>query len=479
MHTRNNLNARYRNGFLVAPTIPWSKAALADSNIGNILDLAQNTITSILVSYHKNQGRAFEPSVELVLPMNLAADSATTGVNQGKIAEAYAYVAGLTPGSVVIDMSSILELNSDVRRRRPLLYPDEGAEVAMSSFNMIISFEGNNLPQTLQAAADFRLNIEDETSLQSKSIKSLMNTMLLEQISTFVKTESVLDRSKSIESPRAIETCLDDKEWEIDVTTLLNLDIGVTTDGLKKVGYVGCGHRSIYAKDEHGKITKQHAENKKENVKMRGPLEHREWLSVSPEHVLDAEKWMYGWDWWDLCATPPVIPGYHPDFSTQLSKILGQASDKCCLCNKVPKISGTSKIYKHAYSWPIVLHNDAIYNVYTRLTYPVNSNLLSDIVFKMNLQLRNFRLEHGAAISLFDVTQAYNGNTLPPLSWTLDDVGRTVVASCGKGQWLSGLDWCDLCAAGSFKPDDLVQFNVDADHYKQGAGCTVCPLNSV
>jgi len=61
MHQRNNLNARYRNGFVVAPTIPWSRRALQENNINSIFELAQSTITSMLVSYDKNQGRAFVP----------------------------------------------------------------------------------------------------------------------------------------------------------------------------------------------------------------------------------------------------------------------------------------------------------------------------------------------------------------------------------------------------------------------------------
>jgi len=66
MQEKNNLNSRYRNGFMVAPTVPWSKAQLENEKINSILDLAQNTITTMLLSYDKNVGVVYNPTVELL-----------------------------------------------------------------------------------------------------------------------------------------------------------------------------------------------------------------------------------------------------------------------------------------------------------------------------------------------------------------------------------------------------------------------------
>jgi len=476
MHQRNNLNARYRNGFVVAPTIPWSRKALQENNINSIFELAQSTITSMLVSYDKNQGRAFVPSVELVLPLNLGLTDEAIVVNQQKIKEAFAYAAGLTPGGVVIDVSSILELNSDVRRRR-LLSSDGHAAAAVSSFNMVVLFEGSNLGETIEAASDFRSNVADENSLQSKNIDSYLKSVLTEQVVDFSATPSVVDRTKPIVQPRALDVCHDSTKWELDVSTLLNLQLGSTSNGHKRVAVVGCLRRTLRLQKKDGSFVNQ--DDRVQNINMRGPMEVDEWREISRAHVVESDNWMHGWQWWDFCADPPVTPGYNPKFLQEWNKVRAQASSQCCVCKKVPKIAGTNRNYKHAYSWPIVLENAAFSDIFVRLNYPMHSRLFEQNSYKVNPQIRNFRVSYGASAAQFDTENAYRGNVLPPKTWDIDYRGRTVAASCGAGQFLSSIDWCDLCDVNTYKYDDLVALSGQDDAHKRGGVCSECPASSV
>jgi len=55
-----------------------------------ILDLAQNTITTMLLSYDKNVGVTYDPVVELVMSLNIAATAADIIANQVVIAQKFA-----------------------------------------------------------------------------------------------------------------------------------------------------------------------------------------------------------------------------------------------------------------------------------------------------------------------------------------------------------------------------------------------------
>ena len=98
---------------------------------------------------------------------------------------------------------------------------------------------------------------------------------------------------------------------------------------------------------------------------------------------------------------------------------------------------------------------------------------------KINPQIGNFRVAQGASIALFDTVSAYVGNVLPPVSWDVDDLGRTILPACGPGQWLSGIDSCNLCPENTFKNSDDHEYLQKNAIYKRGGVCHECPANSV
>ena len=422
MQTKNNLNSRYRNGFLIAPTIPWSKAQLENEMIDSILDLAQNTITTMLLSYDKNVNIVYDPVVELVMPLNIAATSADITANQLAIATKFAEGADMDPNSVNIDISTILTQHADIRRQRLL----ESDPIPLSTFNIRITFDGHDVDKTLKSALEFKRRIEDKQSLQSKNILSTINTLMTETVPSFVSRDTLLDTTKTIQPPQKIEKCFDDKKFEINVTTLLKL----------------------------------------------GPRKVEDWLLLSRDHVLETSQWMHGWEWWDFCADAPKNIQHDSAFEEAWQHIRTEASQKCCMCNAVPKHANTLKSYKQEYSWPLVLQDSTIHDVYTRLSHSLQSDQLSSIYYKINPQIKNFRIDSGASVMLFDTENAYSGNVLPPLAWDIDNTGRTVLPSCGPGQWLSGMDWCELCPNNSYKKGDR-------HHLDTGGICDLCPLHSL
>ena len=73
MNRRFDLNARYRNAFMVSPTVPWRQEELANADYTSNLALAQFTITVIMLSIDTN------------IPQTVAADDATTRRRRGPL----------------------------------------------------------------------------------------------------------------------------------------------------------------------------------------------------------------------------------------------------------------------------------------------------------------------------------------------------------------------------------------------------------
>jgi len=449
-----------------APTVPWSKAQLENEKINSILDLAQNTITTMLLSYDKNVGVVYNPTVELVMSMNIAATAADIIENQNAIAAKFAEGADVDPTTVTVDVTTILAVQSDIRRRRLL----ESNTPPLSSFDIRVTFAGKDVEKTLKTASSFKTNVQDNNSLQSKNIVNTINTFMTETVPSFSAKHTLVDATKTKQSPREINKCFDDETWEINVTKILKLSIGNSNTNAPKVGVVSCTKRSIRMRESKDLVN---------NLDMRGPRRVDDWLSIPRDHVLDTAQWMYGWEWWDFCADAPKNARYNPEFDIAWQTIRQEASQKCCLCNPEPKKPKTSSLYKHAYSWPLILQDNVIHDLYTRLSYPLHSEGLDSINYKINPQIRNFRIDYGANMMLFDTETAYGGNLMPLLAWDIDDMGRTVLPSCGPGQWLSWLDWCDLCPMNSYKMGDQIELSQKDQIYERGGGCNLCLLNAV
>ena len=72
MNERYHLNARYRRGFMISPTNPWRTGDLETAEIDSMLDLAQVTMTVILMSIDANINDVYESTVPGGMPRSSA-----------------------------------------------------------------------------------------------------------------------------------------------------------------------------------------------------------------------------------------------------------------------------------------------------------------------------------------------------------------------------------------------------------------------
>jgi hypothetical protein len=63
MNARYGLNARFRRGFMISPTTPWRNAEMVEAGVTTPLDLAQITITTVLLSLDSNVGQTYVSTV--------------------------------------------------------------------------------------------------------------------------------------------------------------------------------------------------------------------------------------------------------------------------------------------------------------------------------------------------------------------------------------------------------------------------------
>jgi len=170
---RYALNSRYTKGFLISPTFPWRQTELdtADETAA-VLDLAQYSITTILLALDTNIGQEFEASVTLTLHLRLALSEAQIIQNQLLIAASYALGSGLDPENCYID-SSIQEIEGTAGRR--LLQ----ASVVGSDFDMIVGFARQDEDEAVEEAKMFREEVSSETSTVMRSIINELNIAIV------------------------------------------------------------------------------------------------------------------------------------------------------------------------------------------------------------------------------------------------------------------------------------------------------------
>ena len=68
MNERNALNARYRRGFLISPVTPWRNSEIVAANVTTVLDLAQISITVVLLALDTNIGETYASTVPVTVP---------------------------------------------------------------------------------------------------------------------------------------------------------------------------------------------------------------------------------------------------------------------------------------------------------------------------------------------------------------------------------------------------------------------------
>jgi len=243
----------------------------------------------------------------------------------------------------------------------------------------------------------------------------------------FNSQDSLIDFDKTFQSPRSTEKCTDDKKWEIDVTSLLQLDIGKDKNGLERRGNLSCS--SVKKKRLKTETFVNDDTFYTKQINMHGPLSIDQWLLDQESHVFNKHLWMHGWKWWYFCANALRLHNSTAKFTGNWIKI----AKNCCLCQMSPRESGSYKSYQHSYSWPLILQGKNIHNICTRLSHQIQSVMLDLTYQKIHLQTRQFQIDYGANVVLFDTKKGYVGNVLHPLSWDVSDLGQTVLPNFAAG----------------------------------------------
>ena len=479
MHEKFNLNSRYRNGFLISPTIPWRQSEMDYAEFDSVFDLAQHTITTILVSFDTNFGQEFEASVELIMPLLLPLSAEQVIENQLLIAAAYAEGANLDVSNVYIDLASIVQQGTPSRRRNLLQSPEP--ESVSSTFNMVLGFALAKEEEAMLQATEFRKVSLNQASVITESIVENVNVALSRKVRKFAPRTVLINPNKQIAAPKSKFACFDTPQslWELNVTHTLNIDIG-TQQGKKMVGFISCQNRRVMLQNINGSFQELPENNVlSTNMSVRGPMNETDWQMVPRNSALSRTSALKeGWVWWDFCANPPRIADHSDAFLKAWTYIQSEAAQHCCACEASPKVSGTSRSYKHTYTWPLRLQDESFLDLYTQLLYPlISTNAAMGVdVYKINPQLRNFRIQYAASASNFE-TQ--NFSALPPLTWDIDVLGRTLFPTCEPGFSLYNKYECRMCPMGTFRQGDLIAFPLPADAYKRGGVCSNCPANTL
>jgi len=246
MFEQNDLNARYRKGFMISPTIPWRQAEIdAESGrVDSIFDLSQHMITTVLISLDTNYGQLFEANIEITIPSILPLTRQQVIDHQFAIAHAYALGANLDTSNIYVDVNSIVENTDRVVQSRNLLQSDSAVETQLvlteSEFDIITGFASAAEVDALQEANSFIASIQAPNSLVSQLALTTVNTALARKVQYYSMPRSMFNRQRGIDKPRNRQACYDDTTWEMAVIRPRN-----ASDTQDITGFVGCQGRRI------------------------------------------------------------------------------------------------------------------------------------------------------------------------------------------------------------------------------------------
>ena len=482
MHEKNSLNARYRKGFMISPTIPWRQAEIdhAAQKTDSTFDLAQHMITTVLVSLDTNFGQFFEADVELrvayVLPITLQ----QLIDHQLVISTAFAQAASLDAHNVYIDLSTLVPGSSVLRRRRTLLQLEETitdttAVQTNSEFDIIAGFATAKQEDAIQEAEQFAEFLQNPDSLMARMVLQNINHALARLIDYYSMPTTIQNTQKRVLRPQMRSICYDNVNWEMEVAHRLGIDLGLDNNAQKRYGYVGCQSRRVGSAKSEAIALRSANVLRNSSMNIRGPMLETDWGMLAREDVLSANlSFLAGWRWWDFCAPPPRIANHSAEFLSAWGAIQEEASTHCCLCRLTPTMDKTTSRYQHKYTWPLRLENHTLYDVYSKISYPLHASdaAINTNTLKINPQIRNFRLQHGASTALWEID---NSSVLPPPPWDVNSDGYALFPNCDAGYWLASKFGCEMCHINTYRRSDVEQHPGNEQAHLRGGVCTHCP----
>ena len=148
------LNRRYRKGFMVSPVIPWRATDLRVEGFSSTINVAQFSLSFVLLAFDQNVGISYEPTVQVSIPGSLPIEPDEFAANlelQSAISSAYAQGLGLPDSSVSIDPDSItsetVNVTDDTGRRRLL------ATKTVTKYECVVKFYETETTDTGESVA--------------------------------------------------------------------------------------------------------------------------------------------------------------------------------------------------------------------------------------------------------------------------------------------------------------------------------------
>lgn len=441
------LNTRFRRGYMISPTIPWRQADMQNLGIESIFNLAEDSISVLLVALDQNPDAYSFPTVQMQIPTTLGV-SADTLLNDALLQQAieasYADAIGVGTTDVSINTSSVESGTASGTQRRLL------QQESTCSFTMTVDFTTQDQVQALETANTIRESLVDDSSPVTQTIVKNLNTQvraMVPDMKPIGSMREVLPEANLLPPPILMPGCVDDTAWEYDVTG--HLDVKLSSYPAGTSGWVSCTQRYYKINgtndDSLGRLS----------IGVRGPQSSEDWSPFYDEatnaypNVTGPQRQNSGWMWWDLCSDPPEFQNKSSVFTTKWRAMVLSAQDKCCMCFRSPKVPGTNKNYIHKYSWPIIIdqNSDEFHNI-------VRSESLL-----LNPQSKNFQDTR---------SKKYSSENLIPPEWRVLSNGQTKIKECPGGSWLATpLLGCELCPAGTYREESQNNLN--------SGKCSMCP----
>tara|TARA_X000000368_G_scaffold387780_1_gene348786 strand:- start:599 stop:1258 length:660 start_codon:yes stop_codon:yes gene_type:complete len=149
------LNRRYRKAFMVSPVIPWRATDLRVEGFSSTLNVAQFSLSFVLLAFEQDVGISYEPIVQVSIPGSLPIEPDEFAANlelQSAISSAYAQGLGLPDSLVSIDPDSItsetVNVTDDAGRRRRLL-----ATKTVTKYECVVKFYETETTDTGESVA--------------------------------------------------------------------------------------------------------------------------------------------------------------------------------------------------------------------------------------------------------------------------------------------------------------------------------------
>jgi cysteine-rich repeat protein len=349
MTDRFQLENRYRPAYLVKPTVPWRQTEMDQQGIASVLELAQSSISVVLVAFDQNVGETYAPTTQVSLQVQFPVPSTQFGTNaalQAELQAAYADTLGVASGDVAVDESAdggaarrllALEQHTHTAWHGGAARTRAADTPATVSLDVKIALSFSDAENAAQRSEDLRAALADPSSDVATTLRYRVSRIIARHTAKKLAENDVSVGNVAV---RPITACKPDPAWVRNIS------------GLGVPGWFSCGARGAAGFAMH--------------VDPRGPQTAQQWHAYDAlnevlfdaslgvpraeySFAFDAKHVEHHWLWYDFCGLRPE--GASVDDATWRA-MRTIATEHCCACpHPVPKASTAA--------WPLPVRQPA------------------------------------------------------------------------------------------------------------------------